>query len=254
MKVLVVAPSTDLLLVDDEVQQVVNALRAKVLQGSQANVHGLLAMLDESFDVVWFATHGDEFGVYLSDGILSPAEITAMVRSAGVSLVVLNTCSSRPVALTIHDELRISLVCTVRAVPDRTAFVTGTIFAKKLQQGFSYREAYEMAKPGQNSTYVFLPESETMERPQQKTDDSLESVVALVRRLEILVSGNSDYNVEGLVPTVRVLSRKIDSLIIEVSVMRANQALNRRLLMGVTFICIVLLVAMSILVLQRGIL
>jgi hypothetical protein len=254
-RTLVVAPKTDLLLVDDEVQQVVNLLGAKLLQGSQANIHGLLAILAEPYDIVWFATHGDERGVYLSDGILNTAELTALARSSSTQLLVLNTCSSRPVALSIYDELRIQLVCTLRPIPDRSAFITGTIFARKIAGGETFREAYLSAKPGQNNTYLFLPEDGTeMPAPRpQNLETDIYQLAALVRRLEILVSGSPDYNVNGLVPTVNMLVDKVDALKADFLVLRANQIFNKRLLIGMTIITILLLISMVVLVFQKGI-
>ncbi len=253
-KTLIVAPETNLTLAPDEVQQVVNLLSAKLLRGAGANVHGLLNILAEPFDVIWFATHGDENGIYLNDGLLSTSDLTTLARSCGASLVVLNTCTSRNVALGIYDELRIKLVCTVKKVPDRTAFITGVILARGLSNGLGYREAYEAAKPGQNATYLFLPEEESymppIERP-GKMDEDIQTLAVLVRRLEIIVTGNSDYNVEGLAPTVRMLTKKVDQLLIDFGVMKANQLFNRRVLLGVSFLCTLLLFATSILVYQR---
>lgn len=256
---LVIAPKTDLLLVDDEVQQVNNLLGAKLLQGSQATIHGLLAILASPFDIVWFATHGSAEGIYLTpenekaNGILNASEITALVRSCGARLVVFNTCSSRSVALTIYDELRIPMVCTLKPVPDRMAFITGTIFARKVADGYSFKDSYELAKPGQNSTYLFLPESETQrEMPplndNEKFISDLTSLAALVRRLQILVSGDTDYNVKGLIPTVKDLDSKVDILIEDFAVVKANQLFNKRLLFTMTILCVVLLIGMAILV------
>src|SRR6476660_3229032 len=155
-RTLVVAPITNLPYSGNEVQQVVNTLGAQMLR-EQADIHGLLEILKQDFDIVWFSTHGDEKGVYLNDGILNTSEITALVRSTRAKLVVLNTCSSRAVALSIYDELRIPLVCTLRPVPDRTAFIFGTLFARKIALGTQPHQAFLNARPGQDLTYVYLP-------------------------------------------------------------------------------------------------
>lgn len=258
-RTLVVAPKTDLLFVDDEVQQVINLMEGKVLQGSQANIHGLLHILDEPFDILWFATHGDEKGVYLSDGILSTSEITTLARSAGVQLVVLNTCSSRAIALGIYDELRIRLVCTLKKVPDRAAFITATVFARKIKQGLSFRQAFEAAKPGQNTTYLFLPEKETSMPPVDKkrvVEDDMSSLVVLVNRLyEIVITGNADYGTEGLIPIVKKLSEQVDQVVDDLDIMRQNQEFNRRILLIETIVLIFLFISTLLLLYlfsQRG--
>lgn len=260
-KTLVIAPKTNLLLAEDEVQQVANALSAKQLPQSQANIHGLLEILREDFDIIWFCTHGDEKGVYLNDGILSTSEITTLVRSSSARLVVLNTCSSRPVALSIYDELRIPLVCTLFAIPDRSAFIFGTLFARKIALGMPFREAFDRARPGQDKTYVFLPETELiptmppMERDRDRQDVSSADILRMinsVNRLEILVSGNRDYGVDGLVPTVRMLSEKIDHISEQMEELRHSHEFQRRLLYTVTVICFALFVSTLLLVYQRG--
>lgn len=250
-KTLVVAPKTDLLLVEDEVQQVVNYLGAKMLRGSQADMQGLLDIVSESFDILWFSTHGDESGVYLNDGIVSISELTTLIRGSGARLVVFNTCQSRSVALTIYDELKIPFVCTIAKVPDRMAFITGTLFARYIALGLSFREAYEKAKPGQNRTYTFLPDEGRPVDKRVRVENDLDSIVNSVRRLEIIVTGSTDYNVEGLVPTVKKLSIQIDDLLSDFMIMRANQILNRRLLLSLSFICITLLIAVVILVFRQ---
>lgn len=260
-RTLVVAPKTSLMLVDDEVMQVVNLLGAKLLQGNQANIHGLLGILSEPFDIIWFATHGNEQGILLTPddekgtGILEVPELVPLVRSSSTKLLVLNTCSSRSIALGIYDELRIELVCTLKAVPDKTAFITGTLFARKVSEGYSFREAYEVAKPGRNSTYTFLPENERrrekpmppIDRP-EKINTDLNTLSLLVKRLQILVSGDADYNVRGLIPTVRDLEIKIDEIRDEFALMREKQLFDRRLLFTLVTICVMLLMGMAILV------
>ncbi len=259
-RTLVIAPRSELVNVDNEVQQINNLLRGQILIGDDANLRGVIQMAAQPFDIVWFATHGDETGVYLQDGVFSMSEITTFVRSVGAKLVVLNTCSSKPVALGLYDELRIPIVCTIRKVPDRTAFFTGAIFARKLSEGRSFRQAYEDAKPGQNSTYEFIPsemlvpkemEMPPPERHSNRLEDDLSSLISLVRRLEIIVTGNNDYNVTGLVPTVKELSSKVEKLLDDFDIMRANQLFNRRLLWGITFLSITLLIAVLALSYQR---
>lgn len=260
--VLMVAPQLldkrmdPLVLAKDEVDQVVTLLRPSLLSGSQCTIQGLLNIFASDFDIVWFATHGDENGIYLNDGLVTSSELTALMRSAGVRLVVLNTCSSRPVALAIYDELQINLICTVKKLPDRTAFVTATIFARMLTRGYSFREAYEKAKPGKNSTYTFLP-PEDEEMPERRTaflPDDPTDLANAVRRLQIVVQGDKDYNVEGLAPQVKKASEILNGLVHEVTRLKESSLFNRRLLWFNFSISLMLLIAVVVLVFQRGIL
>lgn len=245
-RTLVIAPTSDLAMVMSEVQQVVNLLGAKMLQGPEATLYDVLQMLAEPFDIVWFATHGDEKGIYLSDGLMSTSEITTMIRASGAQLTVLNTCSSRNVALAIHDELQTDLVCTVKPVPDRMAFITATVFARKLAEGHGFFAAYELAKPGQNSTYAYLGEKGNQMPSLPKSSDVGQDIVhfaELVRRLEVIVNGSPQWNVEGLVPAVKRMEAKIDALTVEVAQQKGNQRTNRRLLITLSCISFLLLIA-----------
>jgi hypothetical protein len=247
-RTLVVAPTSDLALVGDEVMQVVNTLGAKLLQGARANIHGLLDILQQGWDLVWFATHGDETGIHLSDGILSASEITSLIRSAGVSLTVFNTCSSYEVAHTIHRELKTAFVATVKKVPDRTAYITGALFAQKLAEGLDFEAAYEAAKPGQNSTYTYLPaKGIVMPPPYERRNagdaDPLVRLNEIVEQLDAIVNGSVRFHIPGLVKSNELLGQKIDLLTVEVATLKANQKLNRRLLITLSIICFLLLVA-----------
>lgn len=253
-RTLVIAPKSDLPLVENELQQTVNILSAKMLRVG-ATLDGLLEMFDQPFDIIWFAAHGDESGVHLNDGILTTSEITTLVRSCGAKLIVLNTCSSWTVADAIYRELRTDLVCTIKTVPDRTAYILGVIFARKLADGLTSYEAYEAAKPGQNTTYAFIGNKESTmpinERP-PRTDDELSNIKDSLRRIETIVSGNPQWNVYGLVPEVRELRNKVEQLIADMVATKANQLFNRRLLIFLSVICSGLLVTVVVLLTQRG--
>ena len=156
MKTLLIAPHTDLPNAEREVQNVINALSPIVLMGA-VTVHDVLAAFGAaSFDVVWFACHGTEDGVQLSDGLLPTPTLTQLLRRSAPRLVVLNTCDSLPIAMSLYSTLRCAVVATVTPVPDTTAYFTGTLFARALARGASVPDAYEEAIPGDNRIYVLL--------------------------------------------------------------------------------------------------
>lgn len=256
-KTLVIAPKTDLLLVDDEVQQVINLLGAKVLNGSQATLHGLLTMLREPFDILWFATHGNEQGIYMEDGPLNASELTTMVRSCGASLTVFNTCASRPVALTIHDELQTEFVCTIKKVPDRMAFITGTVFAQKIADGLDFYAAYEAAKPGQNSTYTFLPAKGTVAMPPISKGPTTEPGTTarfeeIVEQLDAIVNGNPRLRITGLADSVDRIDKNVQEIDKRISKIEEEQKFNRRLLIGLLIVVTLVLMLLVIAVFFQG--
>lgn len=257
-KTLVIAPRhPDLLMADDEVMQVVNTLGAKLLTGAQATIHGLLGILREGWDIVWLVTHANEQGWFLSDGLVSASEMTTMVRSCGAMLTVMNTCSSYEVAHAIHRELGTAFVCTVKEVPDRTAFITGTVFAQKIAAGLDFQTAFEAAKPGQNSTYTFLAAKGQLmppayeNRPRTNIEE-LGQLAELIRRLDVIVNGSSQWNVNGLVPTVKDLEQKLDNLTVEVAKLQANQIVNRRFVIALCILCGLLILAVAGLLYMQG--
>jgi len=122
VRVLLVAPQSNLLLVQAEIQDVLRSgLAVTPLIGDVTSTQLLREIKSGDFDVLWFATHGGEYdrttgrfvrdlklieplprietdyGVQLSDGMLSMSELTALVRER-FRLVVLNTCDSYQIA------------------------------------------------------------------------------------------------------------------------------------------------------------
>ena len=138
-----------------ELQHVANAPDARLLMGG-VTVHDVLAALDDAYDCVWFACHGTEDGIVLSDGVLPAARLVQMLRAHPPHLVVLNTCSSLRTAMHIHDTLHCAVVATITDVLDLTAFVTGTLLARGLAEGLSIADAYARSLPGDNREYVLL--------------------------------------------------------------------------------------------------
>lgn len=242
----------------DEVMQVVNLLGAHLLTGQRCDIHGLLDALAEGWDILWLVTHCDGAGWYLRDGPVPVSVTVPLVRTAGIWLTVMNTCASMTIARQVADELDTAVIATISSVPDRQAMILGTLFAQQLAAGLDYVEAFEQAQPGETNNPYRLVEARGQsdmgrDRPNaQRVEDELANIKESLRRVEAIVSGNPQWNVEGLVSTVRDLRAKVEQLIADVMTMRANQLFNRRLLIGVSLICAALLVAVAILVAQRG--
>mgnify|MGYP001599218758 CR=1 FL=1 len=156
MKVLLVAPRTDLLLVNEEVQSVLRSgLMVTPLIGTVTSRDLLKEIVSGNYDVLWFATHGDATGVLLSDGILSASELVPQVRER-FRLVVLNTCQSLNVAQQLQEEANVDVICTILDVPDRQAFQTGSLLAAALFKSRNISAAYQRSKPGGNRLYLYL--------------------------------------------------------------------------------------------------
>lgn len=157
MKVLLVAPTQpDLPNALDEVQDIVNSgLTVHPLLGQVRHVDVLREITLGKYDVLWLATHGNDEGVLLSDGLLPSSLLTSLARGR-VRLVILNTCSSIHAAQMIQNETRATVICTVADVPDREAYQTGALLARALADTGRIDVAYERSKPGGNRTYLLL--------------------------------------------------------------------------------------------------
>lgn len=113
------------------------------------------AVRDAVYDVLWVAGHAGAGGLPLSDGLLSPASFTALVRGR-FGLIYINTCESLALAQMIQNETGAAVVCTVAPVPDATAYQTGSLFAAELARTGDFRAAYNRSRPGENKDYILL--------------------------------------------------------------------------------------------------
>lgn len=158
MKILLIAPQNDLPYASAEVQDLINSdLQVEAMLGADATELNVTRRIRSAtgFDVLWLATHGDENGIQLSDGVLSISALTSLVR-ARFALVYLNTCKSYTAAQMIQNETVATVICAVKDIPDRDAYRTGSLFAARLSEGMDYLTAYEASRPGGNTLYLFL--------------------------------------------------------------------------------------------------
>lgn len=119
----------------------------------------LQALCTETFDVLWFATHGTADGVWLGEAdMLAGGDLVGMVRSAGLFGVVLNTCESAALAEMLHDETGVDVVCSVQATPDLSAFQMGVLFALHLGETGDFRAAFDRSRPGADAIFRYIPE------------------------------------------------------------------------------------------------
>jgi hypothetical protein len=180
MKVLLVAPRQNLPDVDVEIENIWRSrLDVTPMFGRVYLPELMKEIRSGEYDVLWFATHGSVEGIQLTDKLLSAEELVPLVRDR-FSLVVLNTCSSLPVAQLLQVEANVTVICTVLDVPDVQAFQTGSHLAAALYESGNYTTAYSASIPGRNRTYLFLaalsPNRESLDAVMTKLDH-LQNVV-----------------------------------------------------------------------------
>lgn len=251
----------------DEVNDIVKILDADLLSGKRATIHNFIDSLRGGADIVWLITHAMEEGWFLSDGLVDASETTSLIRSSGAFLTVLNTCSSYEVARTAARELGTAFICTVKPVPDRQAFVTGVLLAQNLAAGYDYVTAYNLAKPGQNSTYELIeatpnmnpirdPSSGKSQSPYNPPIDNetLTRFTKSVEDMDIIVNGSPRLGIPGMRTQLSGLEVKIETRLLavegEIVKLKNLQAVRNWLLWGFGATTLILSISIGVLILQ----
>lgn len=196
MDVLLIAPNQpDLSFQQAEVERLVNTLNAKVRLGNVTCADVMDAVATHRPEILWFSSHGDRDGVFLSDCLLDGDMLAAAIRGTPTKLIFLNSCDSRATAERIYAQTQCHVIATIGAVDDRHAYTTALKFAKSLIAGGNVYAAYQDAR---TPTFVYIPET---------------------------MNGNSN-GYEGLRRLVAEQQIKIDSLERLVDEMRANGVRN----------------------------
>lgn len=210
MRVLLVAPSqASLPQSTQEVEAVVNSGLSVNLLQSNVSQRDLVRELGTpgKYDVLWLATHGDASGIMLTSEVITPSAIVSLVRGSGVKLVFLNTCSSIATATAIQNEANVDVICTITDVPDIEAYRTGALFAAKLSQLGSFRRAYELSKPGRNSTYVYL----SGVGPVENGKSEFEQLRKTVDEIETASMARDSSEVHRKTAELAAISKRIDA-------------------------------------------
>lgn len=103
------------------------------------------AVQNGPYDIIWFASHGNEDGVLLSDGLLPIDGVGQYARHA--ALCVLNTCSSENVAISIISGGDTDMICTIGDVRDTDAQRFGILLSGELTRHDDFHDAYLRARP-----------------------------------------------------------------------------------------------------------
>lgn len=205
MRTLLIAPRTDLLNVDAEVQAVLRSgLDVVPRLGNVRHVDVLTDITSGEYDAFWFSGHTTKDGLQLTDGPLSASELTPLIRGR-FALVVLNSCDSQQTAQMLQNETEAAVIATVVEVPDRLAFQTGALFARELAKTGDIPTAYQAAKPGNNRTYVLLGwgkkkvvDGRTLDERLDRLEVALNQTQRTLARIVALMDGDPSYRIVGM--------------------------------------------------------
>lgn len=208
VRILLLAPRTDLFYADAEVQAVLRSgLEVTPRLGDVRHGDVLNDITSGEYDGFWFSGHTTSAGLMLSDGVLSAEELTPLIRGH-FELVVLNSCDSQQTAQMLQNETEATVVATVIEVPDRLAFQTGALFARELAKTGDIPTAYQAAKPGNNRTYVLLgwgkkkvPTgviNQTLDERLDRLEVALNQTQHTLARVVALMDGDPSYRIVGM--------------------------------------------------------
>lgn len=158
MNFTLVAPRTDLLFADAEIQSIIATGIVppdQILIGDVRHVDVVRVLTASKCAGVWFCTHSTTDGIMLSDGLLPASLIVSLIRGR-FRCVILNTCNSAQIAVMINDETDAEVIATITDVPDREAFQTGALLADQIARTNDLELAHNRSKPGGNRTYIRL--------------------------------------------------------------------------------------------------
>ncbi len=147
LRVLVVAPTSDLPDTAAEIAAIHRCHETKILPGNVRDVDIAQAVAKNSYDVLWLIGHGDEEGVECAGERLSIAAMVQYIRTGEISLCVLNTCSSENIARQIAIGSDADVICTISDVENPDAIRLGILLAEELAAEQSYYDAYEIVAP-----------------------------------------------------------------------------------------------------------
>jgi len=211
VRTLLVAPSSDLPLVQAELDIVASLLSAQTLTGDVTVARLLQRLTARSrFDVLWFATHGDEKGIHLTDGLLETSTLTQLVKASKANLLVLNTCASEDVGQQIYRSIGINVICSIKDIPDRRAFTSGTLFAMYLAQTGSIRQSFECMEATDDYRWF------GSKRPMNWDDGSEQRYQELSRkcdRILTVVDGSKDLGVVGIRERIDRLTAQLTDIL-----------------------------------------
>jgi len=156
MRILLIAPDAPGINNIPEVRTITSQSQAYVLCGpvSTQDVYGACRG-GAKFDILYFAGHGDEKSIMLSDGdTLSPEDVAQLARQAGTTLCFFSSCrSSRFASYVIRHGVRFAIYTNVD-LPDRDAWKLPSAFfgilqeSKGLGRSLDYIEAFKQADNG----------------------------------------------------------------------------------------------------------
>lgn len=121
VRVLLVAPDQPGLDAIPEIRQISKKTHATILNGPVRRMD-VFDYATRGYDIIHFATHGNEQGIELSDGFLTMSDIAAVARLARAVLVFFNSCNTgKPASFSVNHGVTWAIYSNV-AIADNDAW------------------------------------------------------------------------------------------------------------------------------------
>ena len=251
-KILLIAPdipSLPRLRTDAEVSTIQRNHDTRLLSGVVRSEDVTAAITEDSYQIIWFVTHGATDGVRLTDEDLSVEALIQYAKSDTVEAVIFNTCESEHLALRVSGEAAVNVICTIAPVDNGDAVRLGQLLAVKLTEDIDYRDAYDAVSSGSSLYRFYGIHSHSTRSAYRNTVSSIGASLSLeddVKELKAAVFGR--YGVGGLVQETAKIKDNLAELLkfkpLLVSI-EAMQKTNTSIPVYV-FYGVLLLVALSI--------
>jgi hypothetical protein len=161
-----VAPTVDIPHAQQEVQNILRSgMQIRPVFSPVALKDFTRELMSGAEDGLIIMAHGNKDGVLLDEvTLLSGSTLVQLVRGR-FKWVYLNSCDSLDLAQQLQNETGAAIICTLIALPDRDAYVTGSLFVASLARHGSVSRAYRESLPGGNRTYLYLGGDEPEAQP-----------------------------------------------------------------------------------------
>jgi hypothetical protein len=206
MRIFVVAPTHhDLPDATIEISAIDRRHHATILRGHVRDQDIAEKLNGQSFDIIWWISHGDENGILLSDGVLNIAGARQYLRASGAKLGVLNTCESESVARSIAIGGNADIICTVGAINNRDAIRFGSLLAVELAKTEDFFAAYRTVDPD-DGTYKYIrariapldQRKRLMPEVEQELRSQIYGLTSSVNKLEGTVNLNNELTKQSI--------------------------------------------------------
>lgn len=203
---LVIAPNhDDLTGVADEAATIAASMNGRLLQG-EVTARRIIDHIDRrSYGRIWFCSHADERGVWLSnEEILTADQIAWLCNSVGAEELVINTCNSSHFVVDIQLASSVDVLFSVSVVPDIEAMIVAQSIAQHYTQTGDLEQSFNVVTGG-SGLYKYLRNA----RRQRAVNSSRELSNGELSRQVI----RNQYAVEALVQRIGSLEAQVQKLL-----------------------------------------